>query len=306
LDRIRVTLMHNPGAGTNCVSRENLMDALRRAGFSPVYQSTDEQGFEAALDDPGEMVIIAGGDGTVHKVATRIQRPEIPFAVLPSGTANNIARAVGTFGPLEEIIDGLSTPDIRPFDIGCVRGPWGERPFFEAVGCGLFAHMLSSLEQDEDETLGELSEEGHPAAYLEVMKRILMGALPCSWRVTIDGASTTGSQLLLEVLNIPSIGPNLLLAPDADPGDGLLDVVMVNEEQRQTLLDFLDTQKRRSGTPPRLTVKQVSRLEIHRGTSVLHVDDELWPKDAERRFDQGSVEVTVRKHALRVASPGPR
>jgi diacylglycerol kinase (ATP) len=295
--------MHNPGAGTNCVSRDTLMNALQDAGFTPSYQSTDEQGFESALEEPGEMVIIAGGDGTVHKVARRIRHPEIPFAVLPAGTANNIARAVGSFGPLGAVIDGLKEPEIRPFDVGCARGPWGDRPFFEAVGCGLFTHMLSRLEEDEAGTLGELTGEGHPAAYLEVMKRILLGALPCSWRVTIDGTTTTDSQLLLEVLNIPAIGPNLVLAPDADPGDGLLDVVMVTEDARQTLLDYLDSSRDPSEAPPYLMTRQVERLEIHRGTSLLHVDDDLWPEDAERRFDHGSIEVTVRKHALRVATP---
>ena len=91
---MRATLMHNPTSGHDGPSADDLLEALRREGVEAAYQSTDESGYEAALDDPGELVIVAGGDGTVDKVSKFLVGREVPIAVLPLGTANNISSSV--------------------------------------------------------------------------------------------------------------------------------------------------------------------------------------------------------------------
>jgi diacylglycerol kinase (ATP) len=302
--RIPVTFVHNPEAGSGRHTAEGLTALLRKAGYEPDYYSTKaDDRYKQALDDPGELVIVGGGDGTVHKVARRLRGRPVPIAILPLGTANNIASALGLPDDIETLIGGLNSFVERAFDAGRVQGPWGEKPFFESVGCGLFTHMLTRLEEDASNALGDLTEDGHPSMYLELMRRIAIAALPCTWTVHIDGEDVSGSYLLLEVLNIPSIGPNLLLAPDADPGDGRFEVVAIAEEDRDTLLAYLDAGKNGHGEPPVITRRSARHVRIDRGSSILHVDDDLWPDEDDRRCELGPIQIDVQPGALRFLVP---
>ena len=84
---MRVTLIHNPGAGRQEYDAKALMKLLRRAGHRPRYQSSKDKGWDRALDKRADLVVVAGGDGTVAAVARRMVRRGVPVAVLPAGTA---------------------------------------------------------------------------------------------------------------------------------------------------------------------------------------------------------------------------
>jgi len=92
---VRVTLIHNPGAGKQDYDAKALLKLLRRAGHKPRYQSSKEKGWDRVLDKRAGLVVVAGGDGTVAGVARRMVGRGVPVAVLPDGTANNIARSLG-------------------------------------------------------------------------------------------------------------------------------------------------------------------------------------------------------------------
>lgn len=92
---MRATLIHNPTAGDGKVRREDLIDLLHKAGIVPFYQSSKIGELTAALAEPTDIVIVAGGDGTVAKVVTQMPDRSIPVAILPIGTANNIASSFG-------------------------------------------------------------------------------------------------------------------------------------------------------------------------------------------------------------------
>src|SRR5256886_6493144 len=141
---MRITLMHNPKAGDAEHGRKQLMAALAEAGHHATYQSTKERGFKKALKQPTDLVLAAGGDGTVAKVACRLVDSGIPLSVLPLGTANNLARALGFLASPEEIITRLEGGRKRAFDVGFAYGPWGERYFFEAAGGGLLADYVQA------------------------------------------------------------------------------------------------------------------------------------------------------------------
>src|SRR5438552_15042160 len=139
---MRVTLMHNPKAGDAKHGRKQLMAALAGAGHDAVYQSTKERGFKEALKQPTELILVAGGDGTTAKVACQLIDSGIPLSVLPLGTANNLARALGFVASAEEIIGSLESGKRRTFDVGRAQGPSARRYFFEATGGGLFADYV--------------------------------------------------------------------------------------------------------------------------------------------------------------------
>jgi diacylglycerol kinase (ATP) len=100
---MRITLMHNPKAGDAEHGSKQLMAALAEAGHHATYQSTKDRGFKKALKQPTDLVLAAGGDGTTAKVAYRLVDSGISLSVLPLGTANNLARALGFVASPEEI-----------------------------------------------------------------------------------------------------------------------------------------------------------------------------------------------------------
>src|SRR5205823_7599045 len=141
---VRITLIHNPGAGRqHAGDAAKLRKFLSDAGHEVRYQSAKEDGWKGALKKPAELVVVAGGDGTVAKVTRRMVGRGVPVGVLPSGTANNIARALGLLErPFEELVRGWEKPRRVKLDVGIAAGPWGERYFVESVGAGLFASLL--------------------------------------------------------------------------------------------------------------------------------------------------------------------
>ena len=142
---MRITLIHNPGAGRQGnEDAEKLRRFLAEHGYDVRYQSSKEEDWKKALKKPAEMIVVAGGDGTVAKVTRRMVGRGIPVGLLPSGTANNIARTLGLLErPFEELVRGWQNGRRRKLDVGVAKGPWGERYFVEGVGAGVFASLLA-------------------------------------------------------------------------------------------------------------------------------------------------------------------
>ena len=122
-----------------CVTRATRCATTRRK----------KTGWKEALKKAADLIVIAGGDGTVGRVIRRVADRGIPIALLPSGTANNIARSLEQVErPFEELVRGWEKARRVKLDVGVAKGPWGERNFIEGVGFGLFAGLLASIETD--------------------------------------------------------------------------------------------------------------------------------------------------------------
>jgi diacylglycerol kinase family enzyme len=273
---MHVTLLHNPAAGEGEPSRHQLVRALLDAGHAVCYQSTKERGYEKALEEPGDLVLVAGGDGTVRKAAGHLLGRNVPMALLPLGTANNVGKALGVEGSPDEIIAGLASARLRRFDAGLARGAWGETHFLEAVGVGLFAVTMCRVEARDDHREGRAE---HPdlglTRDLRYLSRVLRDLRPRSWHIEADGHDLSGDYLLCEVMNIPSIGPNLGLAPRAEFGDGLFDVVLAGERERDALAAHIAARVAGRESELDLPVRRARQVTVIAPGAEVHVDDEL-------------------------------
>ena len=88
---MRALLIYNPTAGQEDVDPDELVSPLRAAGYKVDARSIDDE-WEPALDGDHELVVVAGGDGAVTKVLKRLAGKDKVAALLPSGSANNIAK----------------------------------------------------------------------------------------------------------------------------------------------------------------------------------------------------------------------
>ena len=289
---MKVTLVHNPDAGAGSVTADHLLETIGNAGYTTMYQSSKDPDWDRTLDSPADLIAVAGGDGIVGKVAKRCVGRGIPIAVLPLGTANNIARTLGlTDMPLDDLVQQWHTAPHRKVDMACAKGPWGSFHFIEGMGVGLFTEIMSALDASGNVDLAHLSAGEKIASVQDVLRHHLSRYRSFPMKVFLDGRDLSGEFILMEALNIQSIGPNLCLAPDANPADGLLDLALFYEGQRDDLIDWLiETGKCDSPPRPPLTVPRGRRLEFQLQGHRVHIDDEVWsPADP----SSSTIEVTA-------------
>ncbi|HUO81817.1 MAG TPA: diacylglycerol kinase family protein, partial [Gammaproteobacteria bacterium] len=271
---MRILLLHNPSAGDSEPAGSELVDALEARGHEAVYRSLDELSPAQALAEAADLVAVAGGDGTVGKIARRLAGSDRIMTVLPCGTANNIARHLRFTRDPIEIIDHLDDLEPRGFDIGMAKGPWGNRVFLEGAGFGLFPQLMPFLKasakaQDFDDPREQVSE-------LRTLLADLLASFEArEWRIEVDGQVVEGRFLLIEALNIGTVGPRLELAPDADSGDGLLDLVCLTEDDREPLLALLENEPDETAKAP-FQVTRASRVTLEWDGSAAHIDSDVW------------------------------
>jgi len=292
---VRVTLIHNPGAGKQGKDNaDKLVLLLEEAGHRVRYQSCKDDGWDAVLGEPAEMVAVAGGDGTLTRVAKRLVGRGVPVAPLPSGTANNISRSLGLIErPFEELVRAWADARRVKLDVGIAEGPWGTSYFVEGIGIGLFARLLASGEgkQVERRTTRRPAQKVDNA--LERLRTRAQRAKPIELHCSLDGKDISGRYVLLEALTIPYVGSNLFLAPDSKPGDGHLDVVLVSEAERARLVQYLESWQENRERLAVLPSHHGQHLTIEWTGFELHIDDELWPKKHDRAKPPGRIDARV-------------
>lgn len=300
---MRISLIHNPGAGNQGKNDAGgLEKLLRGAGHKVRYQSAREDGWRGALKWPADLVVVAGGDGTVARVTRRMVGRDVPVTLLPSGTANNIARTLGLLErPFEELARGWENARRVKLDVGIVEGPWGERYFVEGVGVGLFANLLTRPKRKKKNAVnvveGALRRLQDAAAHCEPVELV----------AALDGEDISGRYLLLEAINLRYVGPNLFLAPDSQSGDGEFDVVCVTEAERARLLEYLERWQDNRERLAVLPTRRGKRLQIEWTGFELHIDDKLRPKkDAGPDDIAGLVEARIDGAAVEFLVPEPK
>lgn len=229
------------------------------------------------MDEDVDFLVIAGGDGTVRKVAVKFldkrEGKRLPIALLPLGTANNIAKSLGINGHAKEVISNIAEEKKKEFDVGRLKGIEEGSIFLESFGYGIFPSLMKVMKEkpvDESKT----PEEELKAA-LERVHNIILSQAAESFDITIDGMQHTGKYIMVEVMNITSIGPNLGLSPNSDPGDGEFETVLIPESQREEFASYVSHKINGVEKTFIPLIVKGSDICIDSSVSTLHIDDEL-------------------------------
>ena len=277
---VRVTIVHNPDSGEGNVSGSDLRSMVAANGYDATYVSTtDPRSVTEALAAPSDLVVAAGGDGTVRQVAHHLLGRDLPFTILPMGTANNLGTTLGLVGAPASLIAGWATGRRERLDVVLVSGCCGPRFAIEGVGIGPVASTIAALSQLTDREARADRVQDELRRDMKVLREIVADcpAHPC--QVTLDHRDLSGTYLAVEAMNIRSVGPNVELAPDADPFDGQFDVVLVANDQRANLRDYLTAKLEGIDSPPWLPSHRGRELHIRWNGSRVHIDDEIWPDE---------------------------
>jgi diacylglycerol kinase (ATP) len=298
---MRAVLLHNKDAGSvpGAHSKEGLLKLLRAAGYQVTYQSTRKPGLRETLRNPGDLVVIAGGDGTVGKVLARLDRRDVPVALLPLGTANNIATSLGISGAPEALIPQLPTARRRRLDMGHATRGAIRAGFLESAGVGLFADFLKAAGKNLDDDPS--SRAARLQQGIELLHRMAPEAAPRRIRISADGEDLSGSYLLAVALNIRIIGPRLLLAPEGQPGDGQLDLLLVEPDRREALVRYLDSGVRGEPATFPFPLRRAHQIRMGWATGAGHLDDRVWPD--QKPAGRGAVTLEVAGRPFDVLVP---
>ena len=220
----RTLVLLNPHAAGGRAGRllPALSDAVDRRGATLVVtQNLDEALIDLAVVPAGARVVVAGGDGSVQRLLPALIAGGLELALLPCGTGNDTARALGLCGmPWQGALQHALTAPARRIDLGLVEHDGRRTPFISSLCAGF------------DAAVGERAQRA--PHWLRGMPRYLWATLcevarlrPWTLRVQCDGARVhEGAALFASTLNTPTYGSGMPAAPAARIDDGRLDLVL--------------------------------------------------------------------------------
>ena len=220
-----VCIILNPNAGS---ARD--VDAIEASALrlgETTFCTTDQPGeatrlAQRAIADGCDLLVAAGGDGTINEVLNGLA-PDFTRArlgILPLGTGNDFVRSMGIPTELDAALDVLAAGTERSIDV--VRVTSDRTRYFINVSAGGFSGLV------DEKLTGGLKQSWGPLAYL----RSAVEALPdlSNYRTTIafdDEEPHEINVYNVVVANARYVAGGIPIAPQAEPDDGLLDVMLV-------------------------------------------------------------------------------
>lgn len=232
-----IRVLVNPNSGvkagipTNTAAEEEVRIAVEQhfpgLGENIVVTESEEEAIAATRDAVAkgyDVVVAAGGDGTVGTVACELLGKETALGILPLGSVMNVARMLDIPRDLEGAAAVIATGAVRTIDVGEAKG----QIFFEGGSVGLNAAVFREAQQADNG-------RGRYRALLAALW-VLLRYRPPRMVLHLDDRVLTTRALAVSVANGPYSGLGFTVSPDATPDDGQLDVVVFSRFSRTELI----------------------------------------------------------------------
>ena len=236
-------------------------------------------------EEGARIVVAVGGDGTINEIARGLVHTRTALGVVPAGSGNGFARNMGIPLDQQAAIRSLMQPGFRRIDVGKLDGHY----FINVAGMGLDATIAMNFEH--------FGMRG-PLPYFIVGVREYFRFEPEVVRIQVNGETLERTPLLLSIANAPQYGNGAVIAPNAIPDDGKMELCILNPiSLGKTLLNL---HRLFNGTIDRLEEMEiipVTEMTIHRERyRTIHTDGDPYDVSQELRFQ-------VLPAALEVAIP---
>jgi diacylglycerol kinase (ATP) len=269
----------SPDARVSLVQR-----ALQRHGLAGVVHLTNAAGHGSelarqALASGCSPIVAWGGDGTINEVAARLAGSGTPLGIVRAGSGNGMARELGIPAAPDRAIDVALGSRERVVDHGDIDG----RPFLNVAGIGFDAAMATAFNRLGGERRG-------PVRYARLVAGAFFRYVAARYVIDADGRRVEATALVVAIANLPQYGSNAVIAPNAKPDDGLLDVVIVEDRGAIGRIGLVPRVfDRTMQKAPGVTILQARRVTVRAASPIaFHVDGEP---------HQGSTSVEARIHA---------
>jgi diacylglycerol kinase (ATP) len=310
---MRTILILNPASGASTMAsnhhtlEENqkaIVAALHAAGLEEVetrYTTPEDSGYglaRQAAQEGADLVIAAGGDGTLHAVASGLIGTNSTLGIIAVGTMNNIAHSLDIAEDITEACEIIANGATCYVDVGKING----QLFLEVAGIGLEAALFPAAEEFKSPGLAS-SLHGAIRGLFTLLK-----FKPTRFRASFDGHKVRSFKAIqISICNTPYYGAHLRFAPDAVMDDGLLDVLIYkNFSKLDYIRHAISISQGRRALKQRISRRKVKSLAIYADQPVeIHADGEIKGQTPARvEIEPGILRVRVPKHI--VASPNIR
>jgi diacylglycerol kinase (ATP) len=239
----KVTALTNPVSGHGAAVRaaHTAITRMQQRGVEVVEIIGDDAEDArylagAAVEKGTDALMVTGGDGVVSNALQVLAGTDIPLGIIPAGTGNDHAREFGipTKDPeaaADIVVDGWT----ETIDLGRIRDTNGVDKWFGTVAATGFDSLVTDRANRMSWPHGRLR---YYIAMLAELSQLRM--LP--FRLVLDGTKEIDADITLAAFgNTRSYGGGLLICPNADPTDGLLDITMAHSASRTRLVRLFPT-----------------------------------------------------------------
>lgn len=239
------------GAEVTVIVGDDASDALERAC--------------TAVAERPDALVAFGGDGLVHLAVQAVAGTDVPLGIIPAGTGNDIADALGLprKNPLVAA-DAVLRGKPRTIDAGRIAGEW----FAGVVCCGFDSRV--------NERANAMTWPPGMAKYLLALAQELRTFEPIPFRITLDEEEVIEQEgMFVAVGNTRSYGAGMRVCPDAQPDDGLLDVMILGAVSKGAFLRaFPRVFQGTHVTHPAVTVRRVRSVRLEAPDTIAYADGE--------------------------------
>jgi YegS/Rv2252/BmrU family lipid kinase len=280
----------NPTAGTGyaLTAMDRLQEPLKQKGTEYQVFRTEYPGHatqiaaELAKQEDVRAVVAVGGDGTAGEVAAGLRETGKPMGIIPAGTGNDFIKSVGIPNDPEKALDVLLNREPVDTDTGTVNGAF----FLNVCGTGFDVTVLDYAESEKERHRGL-------TPYFIGLIKAIHHYRSVRLKVTADGKTEEGLYLVCSIANGKFIGGGIPICPDADPADGLLDLVLIRHRARWQIPFYLPGLMMSRDLKFKVTShRRVSKVMIEGEQLRINIDGSIRPMN--------KVEFTVRPASLRL------
>lgn len=231
-----------------------------------------------------EKIMCVGGDGTLFEVANGIRGTGTALALIPAGTGNDFCRSLNIPKDALGALALAQKASPKRVDLGLM----GERAFLNVAGMGFDVQVVQRMNKYRFLGHGQLP-------YLMAVFETMLRFRPIDVSLEIDGLLKKARVLLIAIANGKFIGGGMKVAPEADPWDGLLDVVMIHNVPRWRMPFLLPKFiKGQTEHIPEIVRCRAKEVRLMGQTHYYNVDGEvLEMKDASFSVSHGGMAVLV-------------
>jgi diacylglycerol kinase (ATP) len=232
----RVDLIINPKAGNGRLQQhlESIISELEHHFPNVKVFETDEPGdasdYIHQLKELPDLVIGAGGDGTIYELINALAPLEVrpAFGIIPGGTCNDFARAIGISQIPLEAAEQICEQNFRAIDVGQCNHQY----FLNFWGIGLITEVSTNINPKMKESFGRLS------YYLSALQTISEDR-SFKLKIESDECAYEGDAAMVLIGNGPFTGGVRAFFPQSDIEDGKLEVLIIESNRFQTFWDML-------------------------------------------------------------------
>jgi len=223
MQKRKICFIHNPVSGVKRLShfeeliRQNLdLDKFDYKIHETISPKDAIRLAAAAVRDSYDIVVAAGGDGTVNEVVQGIGNSAVILGIIPGGSGNGLARHLEIPLEPEKAIQLINKLHTKSIDIATING----YPFASIAGLGFDARVANKYRK--------VKKRGF-YGYFKVITREFLRYREREYKLTFNDQQITRKALMLTIANSNQFGYNSIVAPTARADDGLLDVVIISK-----------------------------------------------------------------------------